>query len=114
MGRPADWWNIGGTGEGYTATTVVQPWYWFSMGDGWQVGGSPNITYDWANDDSNQAWTVPVNLGLAKTIMVGKMPVKIKLEVIYYIQQPDAFGPDYGLQLTITPVVKNVFADLFK
>ena len=111
---PQHLWNIGGTGEGYTATTVVQPWYWFSMGDGWQVGGSPIITYDWAHDDRDQAWTVPVNLGLAKTIMVGKMPVKIKLEVIYYIQQPDAFGPAWGLQLTITPVVKNVFAGLFK
>jgi hypothetical protein len=111
---PQHLWNIGGNGEGYTATTVVQPWYWFSMGDGWQVGGSPSIVYDWAHDDSDQAWTVPVNLGLAKTIMVGKMPVKIKLEVIYYIQQPDAFGPAWGLQLTITPVVKNVFAGLFK
>ena len=34
------------------------------------------------------AWTVPINLGVAKTIKIGKTPVKLKFEVIYYIQQP--------------------------
>jgi hypothetical protein len=111
---PQHLWNVGGSGEGYTALTVVQPWYWFSVGKGWQVGGSPIITYDWSQDDSDQAWTVPVNLGVAKTIMVGRTPVKLKLEAIYYIVQPDAFGPHWGLQLTVTPVVPNVFAGLFK
>jgi len=111
---PQHLWNIGGSSDGYTATTTIQPWYWFSMGRGWQMGGSPSITYDWAADHSNEAWTVPVNFGVAKTIMVGETPVKLKFEAIYYITQPDTFGPRWGLQLTITPVVQNVFADLFK
>jgi hypothetical protein len=55
-----------------------------------------------------------VNLGVAKTVLVGKMPVKLKFEVIYYILQPDAFGPHWGLQFTFTPVVPNVFESLFK
>ncbi len=105
---PQHLWNIGGSGEGYTATTYIQPWYWFSVGDGWQVGGSPEITFDWSAD-SSEAWTVPVNLGVSKTIKIGNTPVKLKLEAIYYIVQPDEFGPHFGLQLTITPVVKNLF-----
>ncbi len=111
---PQHWWNIGGAGEGHTSFTVVQPWYWFSVGKGWQVGGSPFLTYDWAVNDSDQALTVPVNLGVARTILVRKTPVKLKFEVIYYAEQPDAFGPEWGLQLTITPVVKNIFEGLFK
>ena len=111
---PQHLWNVGGAGEGYTAITNIQPWYWFSVGNGWQCGGSPIITYNWAEDRSDEAWTVPINLGLAKTIKIGKTPIKLKLEGIYYIVQPDSFGPHYGLQLTITPVVPNVFEGLFK
>ena len=111
---PQHLWNIGGSGEGYTATTYIQPWYWFNVGGGFQVGGSPVITCDWSADNSDEAWTVPINLGIAKTFMFGKTPVKIKFEAIYYITQPDSFGPDFGFQLTITPVVPNPLGDLFK
>lgn len=110
---PQHFWNIGGSEAGYTALTVVQPWYWFSVGKGYQIGGAPLITYNWAADDSDQAWTVPVNLGVAKTVLLGKTPVKLKFEGIYYIEQPDAFGPHWGLQLTITPVIANPFDGLF-
>ena len=108
---PQHWWNIGG-GDGYTAFTATQLFYWFSVGGGYQVGGAPTITYDWAADDSDNAWTIPVNLGVAKTITIGKLPVKLKFEGMYYVEQPDAFGPAWGLQLTITPVIPNPFAAL--
>jgi hypothetical protein len=106
---PQHLWNIGGSNDGYTASTALQLWYWFNVGGGYQVGGSPIVTYDWAEDDSDEAWTVPVNLGVAKTIMVGKTPVKLSLEAIYYIEQPDSFGPHWGLQLTVAPVIPNPF-----
>jgi len=105
---PQHWWNIGG-GDGYTSFTATQLFYWFSVGGGYQIGGAPIITYDWASDDSDNAWTIPVNLGVAKTIMIGKLPVKLKFEGIYYAEQPDAFGPHWGLQLTVTPVIPNPF-----
>ena len=110
---PQHFWNIGGNNEGYTAFSVIQFWYWFNVGNGYQLGGSPIITYDWTISDSAEAWTVPVNVGLAKTIMVEKTPVKLKFEGIYYIDQPGTFGPDYGFQLTITPVIENPLAGLF-
>lgn len=106
---PQHLWNIGGSSEGYTALTLLQPWYWFNVGKGYQVGGSPVIEFDWSQDKSDEAWTVPINLGVAKTIMMGGMPVKFKFEGIYYIVQPDSFGPHYGFQLTITPVIANPF-----
>jgi hypothetical protein len=105
---PQHWWNIGG-GDGYTAFTATQLFYWFSVGGGYQIGGAPTITYDWAADDSNDAWTIPVNLGVAKTITIGRLPVKLKFEGIYYAEQPDAFGPHWGLQFTMTPVIPNPF-----
>jgi hypothetical protein len=105
---PQHWWNIGG-GDGYTSFTATQLFYWFSVGGGYQIGGAPIITYDWAADDSDNAWTIPVNLGVAKTIMIGKLPVKLKFEGIYYAEHADAFGPHWGLQFTMTPVIPNPF-----
>ena len=109
---PQHWWNIDG-GDGYTAFTAIQPFYWFNVGEGYQIGGAPIITYNWAADDGDQAWTVPINLGVGKTVKIGDTPVKFKFEAIYYIEQPDAFGPHWGLQLTITPVIPNPFDALF-
>ncbi len=102
------WWNIGGS-DGYFSTTDVEFIYWFAINDGWQIGGAPVMSYDWAQDDSDDAWSVPVNLGLQKTFMFGKLPVKMKFEGVYYIVTPDSFGPHWGLQLTITPVIRNPF-----
>lgn len=109
---PQHWWNIGG-GDGYTALTAVQLFYWFSVGQGYQIGGDPTISYDWAADDSSEGWAVPVNLGVQKTIMIGSTPVKFNVEAFYYVEQPDAFGPHYGLQLKITPVTPNPIEALF-
>ncbi len=106
---PQHLWNIGGSSEGYTSQTQIQAWYWFNVGKGYQVGGAPLIVYDWAIDDSDDAWVVPVNLGVAKTVRIGKLPVKFKVEGIYYAEQPDSFGPHWGLQFTITPVIPNPF-----
>ena len=102
------WWNIGGS-DGYFSTTELLYFYWFSVGGGWQVGGAPIASYNWAEDDSEDAWTVPIGLGVQKTFKFGKTPVRIRLEADYYIVTPDSFGPHWGLQLTITPVIKNPF-----
>jgi hypothetical protein len=106
---PQHFWNTCGSDEGYTALTVIQPWYWFNVGGGYQIGGSPIIEYDWAQDHSDEGWTVPFNLGVQKTVMLGKLPVRFRFEGIYYIVQPDLFGPHWGLQLSITPVIPNPF-----
>jgi len=36
----------------------------------------------------------PLNLTTGKTVMFGTIPVKLQLEMNYYVQQPDAFGPE--------------------
>lgn len=57
--------------------------------------------------DSDQALTLPVGLGLAKTTKLGGKPWKFQVQ--YFAEQPDAFGPEWLLKLTITPVIKNPF-----
>ena len=105
------WWNVDDADddEDDTSLSALNLWYWFNIGGGYQVGGSPIIEYDWKEDDSDEALTFPVHLGIARTYEIGGTPVKVRLEGQYFIEQPDTFGPDWGLVLTITPVIKNPF-----
>jgi len=44
---------------------------------------------------------------VSKTVKWGNTPVKLELELNYYVEQPDAFGPEWMVGLNITPVVPN-------
>ena len=50
-----------------------------------------------------------MGLGLAKTTTLGGKPWKFSAQVQYFVEQPDAFGPEWLLKFTITPVIKNPF-----
>jgi len=38
---------------------------------------------------------------------IRTLPVKLELEANYYVEQPDAFGPEWMISFNITPVVTN-------
>jgi len=107
-------WNLGGGDGGpgsndqdYSVMTA-QYFYAYGLGKGWQISSSPIITYD-AKADSDEAWTVPVGIGVAKTTKLGNKPWKFQFQVQKYVEQPDAFGPEWLFKLTITPVINNPF-----
>ena len=103
---PSHQWDVTGWSEGEDnsfSTTSIQPIFKFLPGGGWAVGSLPIMTYDWENKD----WTIPLNLDVSKTVMWGKMPVKLELELNYYVEQPDPFGPEWMIGVNITPVVPN-------
>ena len=105
-------WDLGGwDGASYNAMTI-QYAYAIGLGKGWQIASSPIITYDW-EADSDEALTFPLGLGVAKTTQLGGRPWKFAFQVEYYVEQPDAFGPEWLFKLTITPVVENALANLF-
>ena len=82
----------------------LQPFYWFSVGSGWQVGGSPTMTANYVGAiDTN--FSIPVNLGLAKTVIAGKMPIKMTVQGQYFVTRPEVAGSSWGIFFQITPVV---------
>ncbi len=99
--------KIGGDGSEFSVTSL-QYFLFYSLGDGWQIGTGPTITYDW-NATSDNAWTVPVGLTVAKTTTFGSTPVKMNFGVEYSVVRPDSFGTDWKVTLTISPVIKNPF-----
>jgi hypothetical protein len=90
--------------------TEIQVFGTYLPGGGWNVGSVPIMTYDHNTND----WTIPINLQFGKTIIAGGRPWKQGMELNYYVEQPDPFGPEWMLGLNVTPVVKNRIAGWFK
>jgi len=102
---PSHQWDVAGWSEESFSTTQIQPVLTFLLGDAWTTGTSPIGFYNWESSD----WTIPVNLFISKTVMIGKTPWKFKIDTNYYVDQPDAFGPKWMIGFEISPVVNNPF-----
>jgi len=100
---PSHQWNVAGWKDGSYCSTSAQLFLIFLPGGGWSVGSTPTLEYNWISED----WTVPLNLTTAKTIIVGQMPLKLGMDINYYLDQPDLFGPEWMVSFNITPVIPN-------
>jgi hypothetical protein len=110
---PSHQWDVTGWGEGKSkdfSTTAIQPMIVFTPGGGWQISSKPIINYDWTEEQ----WTVPLTFGVAKTVMLGGRPWQFEVEANYYVEQADAFGPDWMLSFNVTPVVPNFIENMIR
>ena len=100
------WWGISGYDESNTKvnTGTAQLFYWFPVGNGWQIGGSPIPTANYVTA-SDIDFSIPLNLGFAKTQLIGKTPLKFTLQAQYYVTRPETIGPSWGIFFQITPVI---------
>jgi hypothetical protein len=105
-------WNLGG-GDGGTGSNdqpfnfmTAQYFYGITLGNGWQVLAAPVVTYDW-NASSNEALSLPIGSGIAKTTKLSGTTWRFQLEVWYYVQQPDSFGSEWMVSFDVRPVIKN-------
>ncbi len=106
---PNHQWDIGGSGDADISLTTVQLFGTYLPEGGWNVGTAPIMTYDHI---SNQ-WTVPINFQFGKTIIRGGRPWKLSMEINYYVEQPDTFGPEWMIGFNVAPVVENGLAKWF-
>ena len=107
---PNHQWDIAGWGDGSVNLTTMQVFSTYLPGGGWNVGTSPIFSYDWHRDQ----WTVPLNLTVGKTVVLGGKPWKFSAEINYYVEKPSNFGAEWMVGFNITPVVENVLASWFK
>jgi hypothetical protein len=71
---------------------LIQPFINYNLPDGWYLSTAPNITANWAADDSDDRWTVPVGGGIGKIIKIGKLPVNLAFRTYYNVEKPDGAG----------------------
>lgn len=107
---PSHQWDIGGSGDGDVNLTSIQLFGTVLPGGGWNWGTSPVMSYD----HNASQWTIPINLNFGKTVIRNGRPWKLSAEINYFVDQPDAFGPEWMIGFNIAPVVENPMAGWFK
>jgi hypothetical protein len=93
--RPVDW---------NTNETRLRLIFAYDLGNDWQIVSTPEFLYDWEGVGGNKM-LVPLGGGAAKTFSIGRVPVRASLEGYYYAVSPDAFGPEWQLNFSLTPVI---------
>ena len=72
------------------------------------IGLGPTITIDWEAESQNRL-TLPVGLGITKTIRWNKTPIKLRFETHYSLVKPEDYGTQWNFRFQITPVIANPF-----
>jgi hypothetical protein len=85
--------------------TNLQYFIYYSLDETTSIGAAPNIIANWEQDSDNR-YTVPIGIGISKTIKIGKVPVRLGVEAHYSVIQPDdVVGADWNLRFYIIPAV---------
>lgn len=124
LGKITDWGIVGvrfshlvdvaGDGNPYipgsydTAESRLKVLFAYGLGSGWQLVSQPEILYDWEAGSGNQ-WSLPLGGGLSKTLVLGRVPLRLDLEAYYYAASPDAFGPQWSAIFRVTPMLTRGF-----
>ncbi len=97
-------WDVAGEDSFDTSITGGSYFFTYNLKDGWQISMSPNYSYN-HNAASGDKLTLPLGIGLSRTMVLGGKPWKFAAQYWHYVEKPDAFGPDWQIRLTVTPVV---------
>jgi len=106
-------WKLGGLLQQYFSfagsdtrsdvnTTNLQVFYYYSINPTMSIGAGPNIIADWEQNSSNR-WTLPIGIGINKTVQLGRVPTRFVLEAYYSAVRPDDVGSDWSLRFIIIP-----------
>ena len=91
--------------------TNLQYFYYYSLDSTTSIGAMPNIIMNWEQSSGNKV-TLPIGLGINKTVQLGTVPVRFGVELHYSVIQPDdVVGAKWDLRLYAIPAAPSA---LFK
>ena len=97
-------WDVAGEEDYSTSITGGQYFITVNLKNAWQIQAQPTWSYNHKADSGNKL-TFPLGIGVSKTTIFGKMPVKFSLQYWNYIESPDTFGPEQQIRFMVSPVV---------
>lgn len=79
-------WSFAGSSDrAKLNNTFVQPFVSYTWPSAWTFSVSSETTYNWEIED----WSVPVNVAVAKLVMLGRLPVSLSGGVGRWLTSPD-------------------------
>ena len=104
------WWSFAGAADRKAVSQMHLQYIasWF-FADGWSVGTSPTIKFDWRAAPGDQV-TFPFGLSVAKVVKFGDaLPVKFQVQGLYVPVRPHD-GPQAIIELYVIPVIPSLIA----
>ncbi len=98
-------WDIAGSNKTDTNITAGSYFYAFNLGNALQLAAGPSFSYNHEAAEG-QELTLPLGIGLAKTMILKGRPWKFSFQYWNYVESPDAFAPKHLLRFTFSPVVE--------
>jgi hypothetical protein len=87
--------------------TNLQYFYMWSLSNTLSIGAAPNIIINW-EADGTERFTIPVGLGINKTVQFGKLPVRLGFEVYYSVWRPNNVpATEWNLRFYAIPAVPS-------
>ena len=106
---PQYWWSYSEDDAPSTNHGALLYFFWYELGNAWQVGTGPNITFNNEATSGNK-WNVPVGLSVAKTMAIGKRIVKFQFGFESSVVSQNDYGRESVIKLNIIPVIQNPFS----
>lgn len=103
-------WDFAGSGNRDINLTTMNYFYAFTLKNGWAVTGGPTITYN-HEAASGEELTLPLGVGLTKTLVLGGRPWQIKAEYWNNVVRPDVFAAEHTFRIGISPVFATPWND---
>ncbi|MGE5838778.1 MAG: hypothetical protein ACM34H_02515, partial [Deltaproteobacteria bacterium] len=106
---PQHWWSVGGdSNRGDVNLTNIQYFLYYAPPwdpeAQWRIGMSPNIYINWRAEGDKAP--LPIGLGIGRMFEIGKLPVRVDIEVDYSVIHPDdKIGSRWDFRLYFTPVI---------
>ena len=88
------WSFAGDTDRPDINNTFAQPFAAYTWPSAWTVSVQSETNYNWEAEN----WSVPVNVGVAKLVMFGKLPVSLQAGVGYWFESPAGAADDWRLR----------------
>lgn len=101
------WWSYAGDAA-RNEVTVTDIQYVVRKNFGtWSLGMGPTIRVDW----ERESIVFPIGLGYTRTVRMGNVPVKLRIEPQYSVIRPDEYAGVWNIRIQIAPVIKSPFLD---
>jgi hypothetical protein len=108
-----NYFSVGGDNDRDDVSLMnLQLFYYYSLSDTMSIGAGPNIISNFEADSRDQ-WTVPIGIGINKTIQFGKIPVRLGFEYFYSVERPNTVGMDHSFRFFVIPAVPSALLPKF-